>query len=88
MSIAKQNKKQKKPKISSPTRTLMKNRRDMMENNTPRDHKEYEEICKTVKKKVREDIRKHNLDEIRVTIEASKSLKKEARRTHSLGKTG
>ena len=37
------------------------------------------------KKKVREDIRKHNLDEIRETIEASKSLKK-VRRTHNLGK--
>ena len=30
-------------------------------------------------------IRKHNLDEIRETIEATKSLKK-VRRTHSLGK--
>ena len=43
------------------------------------------EICKTIKKKAREDIRKHNLDEIRETIEASKSLKK-VRRTHDLGK--
>ena len=56
-----------------------------MENKTPREHKEYVELRKTVKKKVREDIRKHNLDEIRETIEASKSLKK-VRRTHSLGK--
>ena len=38
------------------------------------------EICKTIKKKAKEDIRKHNLDEIRETIEASKSLKK-VRRT-------
>ena len=57
-----------------------------MENNTPRDHIEYVEICKTVKKKVREDIRKHNLDEIRETFEASKSLKT-GRRTPNLGKT-
>ena len=42
------------------------------------------EICKTIQKKANEDIRMHNLDEIRETIEASKSLKK-ARRTHSLG---
>ena len=34
------------------------------------------EICKNIKKKAKEDIRKHNLDEIRETIEASKSLKK------------
>ena len=56
-----------------------------MENKTPRDHIEYVEICKTVKKKAREDIRKRNLDEIRETVDASKSLKK-VRRTHSLGK--
>ena len=61
----------------------MKKRRGMIENNTPRDHIDHVEICKTVKRKAREDIRKHNLDEIRETIEASKSLKK-ARRTHNL----
>ena len=63
ISIAKQTKKHKKPKISSPTRALMKNRGEMIENMTPcRDHIEYVVICKTIKKKVRDDIRKHNLD--------------------------
>ena len=85
LSIAKQTKKQKNRKISSPTRALMKKRREMIENETPRYHVEYVEICKTIKKKAKEDIRKHNLDGIRETIEASKSLKK-VRRTHSLGK--
>ena len=56
MSIAKQTKKQKKPNISSPTRALMKKRREMIENKTPRDHVEYVEICKTTKKKAREYI--------------------------------
>ena len=84
LSIAKQTKKQKNPKIASPKRALMKKRREMIENKTPRDHIEYVEICKIIKKKAKEDIRKHNLDEIRETIEASKSLKKV--RTHSLGK--
>ena len=51
MCIAKQTKKQKKPKISLPTRALMKKRREMMENKTPRDHVEYVEICKNIKKK-------------------------------------
>ena len=69
MSIAKQTKKQKKPIMSSPSRALMKKLREMIENNTPRDHIEYVEICKTIKKKAREDIRKHNLDDIRETIE-------------------
>ena len=85
LSIEKQTKKQKNQKISSSTRALMKKRREMIENKTPRDHIEYVEICKTIKKKAKEDIRKHNLDEIRETIEASKSLKN-VRRTHSLGK--
>ena len=85
LSIEKQTKIQKNPKISSPTRALMKKRREMIENKTPRDHIEYAEIRKTIKKKAKEDIRKHNLDEIRETIEASKSMKK-VRRTHSLGK--
>ena len=50
LSIAKQTKKQKNPKISSPTRALMKKHREMIENETPRDHIEYVEICKTIKK--------------------------------------
>ena len=57
----------------------------MIVNKTTRDHIVYVEVCKTIKKKAREDIRKHNLDEIRETIEATKSLKKVGR-THSLGK--
>ena len=71
------------PRSTSPTRALMKMCRGIIEKNTPRDHIEYEEICKTIKK-AREDIQKHNLDEIRETIEAYNCLKK-VRRTHSLG---
>ena len=44
MSIAKQTKKQKKPKISSPTRAIMKKRREMKANETPRDNIEYVDI--------------------------------------------
>ena len=54
MSISKPTKKQKKTKISSPTRVLMKKRREMIENKTPRDHIEYVEICKTIQRKARE----------------------------------
>ncbi len=49
-------------------KALMKKRREMIENRTPRDQIEYVEICKTIEKKAKEDIRKHNLDEIRETI--------------------
>ena len=38
LSIAKQIKKQKRPKIASHTRALMKTRSEMIENKTPRDH--------------------------------------------------
>ena len=85
MSLAKQTNKQKKPQISSPTRTLMKKRREIIENNTLRGRIEYVEICKTIKEKAREDIRKHNLDEIPETILRQPKLEK-VRRTHSLAK--
>ena len=85
LSIAKQTKKPKNPKISSPTRALMKKRRQIIENKTHRNHVENVEICKTIQKKAREDIWKQNLDQIRETIDASKSLTK-GRRKHSLGK--
>ena len=44
MSIAKQTKKQKNPKMSSPTRARMKKRREIIENNIPKDHIEYVEV--------------------------------------------
>ena len=54
MIIAKQTKGQKNPKMSSPTRALMKKRREMIENITPRDLIVYVEICNTVKKESEE----------------------------------
>ena len=63
MSIAKQTKKQNKPKPPSPTRALMKKRREMIENKTSGVRRSHiVEIYKTVKKKASEDIRMHNLD--------------------------
>ena len=61
----------------------MKKRRKMVKN-TARYCIEYTEICKTLKKRAKEDIRKYNLDTIRKTIETSQSLNK-VRRTHILG---
>ena len=82
-SIAKQNTKRDKSRLSTQTRALMKKRREMVKN-TARNCIEYTEICKTLKKKVKEDIRKYNLYTMRKTIQTSKSLKK-VRRTHILG---
>ena len=51
LSIAKQTKKQENPNIS-PTRALMKKRRERHDREQdPRDHIEYVEMCKTIKKK-------------------------------------
>ena len=65
--IGKQTKKPKKVRISYPTRALTKKHRGKR-SRPPRDHIEYVETCKAIKHKAREDIRKHNLDEIRETI--------------------
>ena len=56
----------------------------MVENGDNKQRIEYAEICKTIKTKAREDIRKYNQEIIRETIMASKSLKK-VQRTQKLG---
>ena len=62
----------------------MTKRREMVENGDDKQRIEYAEICKTIKKKAREDIRKYNQEIIRETIVASKNLRK-VRRTQKLG---
>ena len=47
-------------------------------------YKRSHRICKSIKKKAREDTRKHNLREIRQTIAASIKSLKNVRRTDSL----
>ena len=82
--VAKTISKPQKSRISSPTRALMKKRREMAGKGDNKQRIEYAEICKTTKKKAREDIRKYNQEIIRETIMAPISLKK-VRRTHKLG---
>ena len=76
--VAKVINKPQKSRISSPTRALMTKRREMAENGDNN-----QEICKTIKKKARKDVRKYNPEIIRDTIIAPKSLKK-VRRTLKL----
>ena len=86
MRIDNQTKKPKKTKMSSLTRALMKKHTEMIENMTARDHIEYVDICKTIKKIAKGRYPEAQIrDEMRETSETSKSLKK-VRRTHSLGK--
>ena len=68
-----------KSRISSPTRALMTNRREMV-GNDDKQRIVYAEIFKTIKKKAREDIRKYNQEIKRETIVASRRLRK-VRRT-------
>lgn len=83
--VAKETIKPEKSRLSSPTRALMKKRRQMSNKTVnTRMRVEYAEICKTIKKKTREDIRKHNLEAITRTIENRNSLKK-LRKMQTLG---
>ena len=87
--VAKAISKPHKSRISSPTRARHEKRhqhekrREMAENGDIKQRIEYADVCKTIKKKTREDIKK-NTKEIQETIMTSNSLKK-VRRTQNLG---
>ena len=72
-----------KSRISSPTTALMTKRREVAENGVNKQRIEYADIFKTIKKKARDDIRKHNQEIIRETTMTSNSLKK-VRKTQKL----
>ena len=57
----------------------------MKRNGTPTDSIEYSEICKAIRRMMKEDIRKHDEKHIIKAIENSKSLK-QARQKQRLGK--
>ena len=63
-------------KISDSTRSLMDKRRRMKAEGTNVQRIEYTETCKTIRKKLREDIRNYNTRMIKSTIEENRSLKK------------
>ena len=72
-------------KLSTSTKQLREKRRQMKRNGTPTDNIEYSEICKAIRRKMKEDIRKHDEKHIIKAIENSKSLK-QARQKQRLGK--
>jgi len=53
----------------------MKKRREMKEEENYMKRIEYIELNETVRKKIREDVRRHNKNLVRNTIEETKSLK-------------
>jgi len=54
---------------------LMKKRGDMKINDNYRNKIEYIELCKTIRKQIREEIRKRNCDQIREIIKKNKNIK-------------
>ena len=79
-----------KSKLSGGTKGLIKKRRSLKkaiqdERNKIRNNIEYVELDKTVKKKIREDIRKHNMNLVEKAIRSGGSIKK-TRRTFALGR--
>lgn len=65
---------QKEPKISEETKKLMEERRQMKKQGICVASKEYRELCKTVRKKLRFEIRQYNTSKIEDTIKENKSL--------------
>ena len=66
---------QQNPRIPSPTRALMTKRREIAKNGNDKQRIEYAEICKTIKIKAIEDIRKYHQEILQsCTSRAEKSV--------------
>ena len=82
-SLAGRQRKSKKQKLSPETKLLMKKRREMKQDGNL-NHIEYREVCKTVRKKIREDCRQFQIKEITERIKDNASIKK-AKQQLSIG---
>lgn len=67
-------------KLSSTTRQLMERRRQMKRDGIPAQRIEYSEICKLIRRKMKEDICNYNVKEIEEAIDKNTSLKRRFRR--------
>ncbi|XP_046863182.1 uncharacterized protein LOC124456919 [Xenia sp. Carnegie-2017] len=65
----------KEEKLKSDTKALLKKRREM-KRVTTREKIEYSELCKTIRKKTRQNLREANTKRIREAVESGKGLKK------------
>ena len=66
-----------KEKLKPNTKELLKKRREMAgKDQSAREKIEYSELCKTIRKSMREDIREHNTMRIREAIESGRGLQK------------
>lgn len=69
----------KESKISEDTKLLLKKRREM---NRDKHNVEYSELCKTIRKKMRQDVREYNTEKVREAIEKNTSITKAKRDAH------
>ena len=67
-------------KLKQRTKDLMQKRREMAKKDqTPRDKAEYQELCKTIRKMMRDDIRQHNTMRVKEAIDCGKGIQKTTR---------
>ena len=67
---------QKNEKLKSKTKHMLKRRREMIERVIPRTNIEYADICKTVRKLLRDDTREYNTMRVKEAMGSGKGLKK------------
>ena len=67
---------QKNGKHKSKTKHILKRRRGMIERGIPRTNIEYAEICKTVRKLLRDNIREYSTMRVKEAVETGRGLKK------------
>ena len=85
ISVADRYKCEEHDKLLTSINQLREKRRQMNRNGTPTDNIEYSEICKAIRRKIKDDIRKSDETQIIAVIENNKSLK-QARQNQRSGK--
>jgi hypothetical protein len=73
--IARSKRPAKVDKISQSTKDMLKKRREMKQNATKYGNIEYAELCKTVRKKMREEIRNYNVQIVQKALTDNRGLK-------------
>ena len=73
METAGRDRRKKEEKLKPKTKDLMKKGRDMVKQGTARERVKYSELCKTIRKMMRDDIREHNTLKIKEAMETGKA---------------
>lgn len=65
-------------KLKNETKALLKKRREIIRDRTARNNIEYTELCKSIRKKMRQDLREYKTKRIKDALETGRGLKKSA----------